>query len=126
MRRIDAILICLGCFTFGGVVYLGFKAFGIPDLDAGIWSQVVLVLGLIGWVGSYGIRAITHNMTYDRQIKDHKEAFLRKRLESMSEAEVEALMAAIPNLSQSSSQSSSQASKLKLDSQANNGETPQI
>jgi Protein of unknown function (DUF3007) len=110
MRRIDAILICLGCFVFGGGVYLGFKAFGIADLDAGIWSQVVLVLGLIGWIGSYGIRAITHNMTYDRQIKDHKEAYLRRQLEGMSEAEVEALMEEV------------ESAKTKL-VQANHGET---
>jgi Protein of unknown function (DUF3007) len=92
MRRIDAILICVACFGFGGIVYLGFKAFGIPDLDAGIWSQVVLVLGLVGWIGSYGVRAITHNMTYDRQLKDHKDAVLKKRLSEMSEAEIAALM----------------------------------
>ncbi|MDX1976842.1 MAG: DUF3007 family protein [Pseudanabaenaceae cyanobacterium bins.68] len=95
MRRIDAILICVACFGGGGLIYLGFKALGVGDLNAGIWSQVVLVLGLIGWVASYGLRAITHNMTYDQQLKDYKDAVLQKRLTEMSPTELAELIAEV-------------------------------
>ena len=95
MRRIDAILIAAGCFGAGGLIYLGFRLLGICEVDAGIWSQVILVLGLVGWVASYGLRAITHNMTYDQQLKDYKEAVLQKRLTEMSEAELAELLAEV-------------------------------
>ncbi|MBE9223288.1 DUF3007 family protein [Cyanobacterium stanieri LEGE 03274] len=92
MRRIDAILIALGVFLAGGVIYFVFQVLGLDAADAGIWSQVVLVLGLIGWVSTYLIRVFTNDMTYHKQVKDYDDAFFAKQLEEMSPEEIEKLM----------------------------------
>ena len=93
MRRIDAILIALGVFLAGGIIYLVFKFLGLPAQSAGIWSQVLLVLGLIGWVSTYVFRVLTNQMTYHKQVKDYDEAFFAKKLAQMSPEEIEELMA---------------------------------
>ncbi len=93
MRRIDAILIAVGVFLLGGIIYLVFQFLGIDAAQAGIWSQVLLVLGLIGWVITYLFRVFTNNMTYHKQVKDYDDAFFAKQLEKMSPEEVEKLMA---------------------------------
>ncbi|HIK38653.1 MAG: DUF3007 family protein [Geminocystis sp.] len=92
MKRIDAILIALGVFLIGGFAYLLFRFFGLDSIDAGIWSQTVLVLGLICWVITYIVRVFTKNMTYHRQVRMYQEAFLAKQLEKMSPEELEKLM----------------------------------
>jgi hypothetical protein len=93
MRRIDAILIAFGIFLAGGIIYLIFQFMGVDSVTAGIWSQVLLVLGLIGWVLTYLFRVFTNNMTYHKQIKDYDDAFFAKQLEKMSPEEIEKLMA---------------------------------
>ena len=93
MRRIDAILIALAVFLVGGIFYLIFQFFGIDAAQAGIWSQVLLVLGLIGWVLTYLFRVFTNDMTYHQQVKDYEDAFFAQQLEKMSSEEVEKLMA---------------------------------
>ncbi len=93
MRRIDAILIALGIFLAGGIIYLIFQFLGVDSATAGIWSQVLLVLGLIGWVLTYLFRVFTNNMTYHKQVKDYEDAFFAKQLEKMSPEEIEKLMA---------------------------------
>ena len=93
MRRIDAILIALGVFLAGGVIYLVFQFLGLSAQSAGIWSQVLLVLGLIGWVSTYIFRVFTNQMTYHKQVKDYDDAFFAQQLEKMSPEEIEKLMA---------------------------------
>jgi hypothetical protein len=95
MRRIDVIGIGIGIFAAGGIVYLGFVKFGFDPTDAGIWSQVVLVAGLVGWMLTYLLRAVTQNMTYNQQLKDYEDAVLQKRLESMTPEELAQLQAEI-------------------------------
>jgi hypothetical protein len=92
MRRIDAILIALAVFIMGGLFYFGFQLFGLNSAKAGILSQVLLVLGLIGWVLTYLLRVFTNNMTYHQQVKDYENAFFKKQLEKMSPEEVEQLL----------------------------------
>lgn len=92
MRRIDAILIAFGVFLAGGLIYLVFQFIGLDAADAGIWSQVLLVLGLLGWVLTYLFRVFTNNMTYHKQVKDYDDAFFAKQLEQMSPEEIEKLM----------------------------------
>lgn len=92
MRRIDAILIALAVFLAGGLVYLLLQITGLDAQNAGIWSQVILVLGLIGWVSTYLFRVFTNNMTYHQQVKDYEDAFFEKQLEKMSPEEIEKLM----------------------------------
>ncbi len=95
MRRIDIIAIGLGIFAGGGLIYLLLQALGLNTLDAGIWSQVILVCGLVGWILSYLLRAVTQQMTYNRQLQDYEEAVLQKRLEELTPEELEKLQAEI-------------------------------
>ncbi len=95
MRRIDAIGITFGIFLAGGALYLLFAVAGVDTTNAGIWSQAVFLLGLLGWVSTYLFRAATQNMSYMQQRKDYDEAVLKKRLEEMSEEELEQLQAEV-------------------------------
>ncbi len=95
MRRIDAIGIGLGVFAAGGLVYVLLQVAGLDDLEAGIWSQVLLVGGLIGWLVTYASRAVGKKMTYHQQRQDYEEAFLQKRLESLTPEELAKLQAEI-------------------------------
>lgn len=91
MRRIDAIGICLGIFVAAGLVYALLQVFGVDGIDAGIWTQTLLVVGLIGWSLTYLFRVGTKNMTYNQQLKDYEEAVMLRRLESMSPEELDQL-----------------------------------
>ncbi|MEB3884423.1 DUF3007 family protein [Lyngbya sp. CCY1209] len=102
MRRIDVIGIGIGIFAAGAVLYWAFQRFGLDSTNAGIWSQAVLVGGLVGWLLTYLLRALTQNMTYNRQLRDYEEAVIQKRLEEMTPEELEQLQAEIDRSSESS------------------------
>jgi hypothetical protein len=95
MRRIDVILIGIVVFAIGGAGYLGLKLAGLDSINAGIWSQVVLVGIILAWLGSYVFRVATKNMTYTQQLKDYEEAVLQKRLEELTPEELAKLQAEI-------------------------------
>jgi len=95
MRRIDVIGIGIGIFAAGGLLYLVLQWAGLDNVDAGIWSQAVLVGGLVGWLLTYLFRAVTQNMTYNQQLRDYEDAVLQKRLEEMSPEELAKLQAEI-------------------------------
>ena len=95
MRRIDAIAITLGTFAFGGLTYVVLQVVGVDSQQAGIWTQLLLVVGLLGWVGTYLFRVGTKNMTYNQQLKDYEEAVLQKRLETMTPEQLAQLQAEI-------------------------------
>ncbi|HIK25459.1 MAG: DUF3007 family protein [Thermosynechococcus sp. Uc] len=95
MRRIDVLWIGIGIFLTGGLVYGLLRAVGIEPLQAGIWSQAILVLGLLGWVSTYLLRVFTGRMTYHQQLKDYEEALISDRLARMSPEELAALEAEI-------------------------------
>ena len=95
MRRIDAISIGIGVFVAGGFVYVILQVAGFDNLQAGIWTQALLVGGLIGWLLTYLFRVSTKNMTYNQQLKDYEEAVLQKRLEAMTPEELAQLQAEI-------------------------------
>ena len=95
MRRIDAIGIAIGVFAAGGILYIILQVAGLDSLEAGIWSQALLVGGLVGWVLTYLFRVVTKNMTYNQQVKDYQEAVLQKRLESMTAEELAQLQAEV-------------------------------
>lgn len=95
MRRIDAIAIALGIFIAGGLVYVAFQVAGIDSINAGIWTQTLLVVGLVGWSLTYLFRVSTKNMTYNQQMRDYEEAVMQKRLEEMSPEELAKLQAEI-------------------------------
>jgi hypothetical protein len=95
MRRIDVIGIGLGMFLAGGLVYLALEFAGLDSQSAGIWSQAVLVGGVVGWLLTYLFRALTQQMTLNQQIKEYKEAVLTKQLEEMSPEELAKIQAEI-------------------------------
>lgn len=95
MRRIDVIGIGIGIFAAGGFAYLFFQTIGLDSISAGIWSQVLLVGGLLGWLLTYLFRAVTQTMTYNQQLKDYQEAVLQKRLEELTPEELAKLQAEI-------------------------------
>jgi hypothetical protein len=88
MRRIDVIGITFGVFVAGGLAYLLLQFAGLDSINAGIWSQLFLVAGLIGWLATYLFRAVTQGMTYSQQLKDYKEAVLQKQLDSLTPEEL--------------------------------------
>ena len=95
MRRIDAITIAIGFFAAGGIIYILLQVAGLESLEAGIWSQALLVGGLVGWLLTYLFRVGTKNMTYNQQLKNYEDAVLQKRLEQMTPEELAQLQAEI-------------------------------
>lgn len=95
MRRIDAIGIGLGVFAAGGLAYVILQLAGLGSLEAGVWSQLLLVGGLIGWLLTYALRAVNQKMTYHQQRQDYEEAFFKKRLEELTPEELEKIQAEI-------------------------------
>lgn len=95
MRRIDIIYVGLGIFLAGGLAFLLLQLVGLDSQQAGIWSQALLIFGLIGWLLTYLFRAGTKQMTYFQQLKDYEDAVLQKRLEEMTPEELEKLQAEI-------------------------------
>ncbi|EDX73409.1 hypothetical protein MC7420_1205 [Coleofasciculus chthonoplastes PCC 7420] len=93
MRRIDAIGIAIGVFAAGGIMYLLLQVAGLDEMKAGIWSQALLVGGLLGWVLTYLFRVGSHKMTYNQQLKEYEDAVLQKRLEEMTPEELAQLQA---------------------------------
>ncbi|MGP0127752.1 MAG: DUF3007 family protein [cyanobacterium endosymbiont of Rhopalodia musculus] len=88
MRRIDVIAIGITVFAAGGVAYLFFQTVGFDEISAGIWSQALLIVGLVGWTLTYLFRVMGKKMTYNQQVKDYEDAVLQKQLEAMSSEEL--------------------------------------
>jgi Protein of unknown function (DUF3007) len=91
MRRIDALGLGVAVFLAGGLLYAGLRVAGLEPSNAGIWSQVLFLTVLLGWVSTYLFRVVGGKMTYNRQRDDYETAFLQKRLDAMSPEELEAL-----------------------------------
>ncbi|MEB3212535.1 MAG: DUF3007 family protein, partial [Leptolyngbyaceae bacterium] len=84
MSRLDVILIGLALLLGTGGMYLLIQWAGVDGIDAGIWTQVALVVVILVWLSTYAFRAVTKNMTYNQQLKDYEDAVLQKRLDEMS------------------------------------------
>jgi membrane protein implicated in regulation of membrane protease activity len=95
MRRIDAISIGFGIFIAGGLAYVLLRLVGIDSLEAGTWSQVLLFVGLIGWLLTYAFRAVGKKMTYHKQREQYEEAYFQKRLEELTPEELAKIQAEI-------------------------------
>ncbi|WP_017319203.1 DUF3007 family protein [Mastigocladopsis repens] len=101
MRRIDAIGIGLGIFVAGGLAYVLLRLVGIDSLEAGTWSQVLLFVGLIGWLLTYAFRAVGKKMTYHKQREQYEEAYFQKRLEELTPEELAKIQGEIEQQEQS-------------------------
>ncbi|MGD1929155.1 MAG: DUF3007 family protein [Leptolyngbyaceae cyanobacterium] len=95
MRRIDVIGIGLGVFAVGGLLYIGLRLAGLDSPSAGIWSQVIFVGGILGWLGTYLTRVVNKDMTYNRQLDDYEDAVLQKRLDEMTPEQLTQLQASV-------------------------------
>ena len=103
MRRIDVLAIGIVVFAIGGAGYLGLKSVGFDSIDAGIWSQLLLVGIILAWLFSYVFRVATKKMTYTQQLKDYEEAVLQQRLEELTPEQLAKLQAEIEQEKQQSS-----------------------
>ena len=110
MRRIDVVTIGLGLFLAGGLAYGLLQVLGFDSLTAGVWSQAIFVTGLIGWLLTYLLRALTQTMTYNQQVKDYQEAVLQKRFEELTPEELAQLQAEIEQEKRQSSPTSADES----------------
>ena len=95
MRRIDAIGIVFGVFILGGLAYVVLQFAGLNNFSAGIWSQFLLVGGLIGWLLSYIGRAVGSKMTYHQQREEYEKAFLQNQLDQLSPEQRDKLLAEV-------------------------------
>ncbi|MCG9890002.1 MAG: DUF3007 family protein [Thermosynechococcaceae cyanobacterium MS004] len=84
MRRIDVLGVGLLIFLTGGSLYLLLRTFGFDNFDAGVWSQAIFLVGILGWVGTYLFRVVSGKMTYNQQRDDYETAVLQKQLDEMS------------------------------------------
>lgn len=124
MRRIDALGIGFGVFIGGGLAYLLFQLIGLDSLQAGIWSQVLLVGGLVGWLLTYVFRAVGKKMTYHQQREQYEQAFLQKRLDELSPEELARIQAEIEQERKVGSRSSSSRQKAEQEEKIPNSYTP--
>jgi hypothetical protein len=99
MRRIDVLVLGLGIFLGGGVVFLALQGLGLDGIQAGIWSQVVMVAGLLAWLSTYLFRVVTGKMTFIQQRLQYREAYdaftteaLQRKFDALSPEEQERLL----------------------------------
>lgn len=91
--RKDVLLIGLGVTAFGYALKTGLEFVGVDPLQAGNVVQLVIVLGMtIGWISTYMFRVANKDMTYAQQLRDYESKVMEKRLEGLTEAEVQALI----------------------------------
>ncbi|KAL0919230.1 hypothetical protein M5K25_011312 [Dendrobium thyrsiflorum] len=91
--RKDVLLIGVGLTVVGVGLKSGLEFAGVDPLQSGNVVQLVLVLGLtVGWIFTYIFRVSNKDMTYAQQLRDYENKVMEKRLESLSEAEMEALL----------------------------------
>lgn len=91
--RKDVLLIGVGVTVLGIGLESGLEYAGVDPLQAGNVVQLVLVLGLtVGWISTYIFRVSNKEMTYAQQLRDYENKVMEKRLEGLSEAELEALL----------------------------------
>ncbi|KAJ4970262.1 hypothetical protein NE237_003361 [Protea cynaroides] len=91
--RKDVLLIGLGVMVLGIGLKSGLEFVGVDPLQAGNVVQLVMVLGLtIGWISTYIFRVSNKEMTYAQQLRDYEDKVMQKRLEGLTEAELEALL----------------------------------
>jgi parvulin-like peptidyl-prolyl isomerase len=95
MRRVDIIAIGLGLFVAGGLTFGVFRLTGADPTNAGIWTQALLVAGLVIWILTYALRAVSGNMTYQQQRREYDDAVLQKRLDELTPEQLAQLQAEI-------------------------------
>ncbi len=94
MTRAKVFQIGFMVFVLGGLGYELFQLFGFESISAGIATQSILILIILGWTASYLFRVFSGNMTFMEQRKRYREAYekltdekIREKFEKMTEEE---------------------------------------
>ena len=95
MTKLNVLQLGLGLLLLGGVGYGLFIALGFDEYKAGIASQSVLVLALVGgWILTYFFRVFSGKMTFMEQRKRYVKEYdlvtdeeLNQKFESMTDEE---------------------------------------
>ncbi|KAL2945161.1 DNA ligase 4 [Bienertia sinuspersici] len=91
--RKDVLLIGLGVTIFGVALKSGLEFIGVDPLQAGNVVQLLVVLGMtIGWISTYMFRVASKDMTYAQQLRDYENKVMEKRIEGLTEAELQVLL----------------------------------
>lgn len=94
--RKDVLIIGVGVTVAGFALKYGLEFGGLEPAQAGNVVQITFVLGLmLAWAGTYIFRVGNKEMTYVKQLKDYEDAVMKKRLEELPEAELEAMLAEV-------------------------------
>ncbi|WP_320674374.1 DUF3007 family protein [Prochlorococcus sp. MIT 1341] len=91
MTRLGVIQLGLGVFALGGLGYLVFRLIGVNGGSAGIASEALLVLIVLGWTGSYLFRVVSGKMTFMEQRKRYRKAY-----EDLKTSELQERFASLP------------------------------
>jgi hypothetical protein len=75
MTKGQSLLVGLVVFALGGLGYALFEANGFQGFSAGIAASALLMVLVLGWTGSYLLRAFSGNMTYMQQRRTYREAY---------------------------------------------------
>ncbi|KAF6256306.1 hypothetical protein COO60DRAFT_1529971 [Scenedesmus sp. NREL 46B-D3] len=91
--RKDVLIIIVALIAAGVLMYEGLQATGMSAGMAGNWVQLTIFLGIcVGWVSTYIWRVANKKMTYAQQLQMYEEEVMKKRLEEMTESEVQRLL----------------------------------
>ena len=94
MTRAKVFQIGLMVFVLGGLGYEAFQFLGFESISAGIATQSILILVVLGWTATYLFRVFSGNMTFMEQRKRYREAYekftdekIREKFEAMTDEE---------------------------------------
>ena len=91
MTRAAVIQLGLGVFALGGLGYLALRLIGLQGSSAGIASEAILVLIVLGWTGSYLFRVFSGKMTFMEQRRRYRKAY-----EELTTSELQERFASLP------------------------------
>lgn len=99
MTKGQAVLLGLVVLGLGALGYGAFAATGLEGFSPGIAASALLMVLVVGWTGSYLLRALTGNMTYMQQRRTYRAAYdsftseaLQRKFEALSPEEQERLL----------------------------------
>ena len=94
MTKGNVLQLGLLLFLLGPIGYLAFSTIGFNNLRAGIASEVLLIVVLLGWVLSYFFRVLSGKMTFMEQRKRYRKQYelitdkkLEEKFDSLSNDE---------------------------------------